>query len=213
MIIFRLIRRIITLAIVLVLAIPGYAIGRTWYEANNPTVRTADVIVVLGAAQFNGRPGDVLEARLEEALRIYRAQFAPLIITVGSKQPGDRTTEAASGRDWLVERGVPRNRIIAVGQGRDTYVSTQSYVEVMKKRKISNVIIATDPYHCARAITMARDVGVVASCSPVTTGPNTLELSGYRYLLREAGAYLAYITVGRRGIRISDHLPDLVSAG
>jgi vancomycin permeability regulator SanA len=76
----------------------------------------------------------------------------------------------------------------------------------MKDRKISDVIIATDAYHCQRAMTMANDLGADATCSPVRTGPNTLENSHFRYLVREAGAYLAYITLGRRGIHISDHL-------
>jgi len=78
----------------------------------------------------------------------------------------------------------------------------------MRARKIYNVIIATDPYHCQRAITMAKDLGADASCSPVQTGPNTLDKSRFRYLIREAGAYLAYISLGRRGIHISDHLTN-----
>jgi vancomycin permeability regulator SanA len=78
----------------------------------------------------------------------------------------------------------------------------------MKKRYVSDVIIVTDAFHCKRAVTMANDQGVIATCSPVQTGPNSLENSGYKYLLREAGAYLAYITVGKRGIQISDHLPE-----
>jgi uncharacterized SAM-binding protein YcdF (DUF218 family) len=78
----------------------------------------------------------------------------------------------------------------------------------MKKRYVSDVIIVTDAYHCKRAMTMANDEGVVSTCSPVQTGPNTLENSGYRYLVREAAAYLSYITVGRRGINVSDRLPD-----
>jgi uncharacterized SAM-binding protein YcdF (DUF218 family) len=91
--------------------------------------------------------------------------------------------------------------------GRDTLTSTKAYVEVMKKKMVSDVIIVTDPYHCARAMVMANDEGVVSTCSPVTGGPNSLAKSSYRYLLREAGAYIAHITVGRRGIQISDHLP------
>jgi vancomycin permeability regulator SanA len=78
----------------------------------------------------------------------------------------------------------------------------------MKKRFVSDAIIVTDPYHCKRAMTMANDQGVVSTCSPVQTGPNTLSQSGYKYLIREAAAYLAYITVGRRGINVSDRLPE-----
>ncbi len=198
----------ITLVIVLALIGPAYGVSQVWRAANNPIVRQADVIVVLGAAQLDGKPGAALEARLIEAKRIYDLGYAPLIITVGAGAPGDRTTEAASGKYWLRMNGIPSKNIIAIEEGRDTLVSTKAFAAVMKKRFVSDVILVTDPYHCKRAITMANDQGVLATCSPVETGPNTLANSGYRYLLREAGAYLAYITLGRRGIHVSDHLPD-----
>ena len=200
---------------VLILALigPAYGISQVWRAANNPVVRNADVIVVLGTAQLNGRPGEALEARLIEAKRIFDLGYAPSIMTVGAGAPGDRTTEAASGKYWLRTHGISSRKITAIEEGRDTLVSTKAYTQLMKKRYVSDVIIVTDPFHCARAITMAKDQGVLATCSPVQTGPNTLENSGYKYLMREAGAYLAYITVGRRGIQVSDHLPgaDIVT--
>jgi uncharacterized SAM-binding protein YcdF (DUF218 family) len=198
----------ITLVIILALAGPAYGASQVWRAANNPVVRQADVIVVLGAAQLDGKPGAALEARLIEAKRIYDLGYAPLIITVGAGAPGDRTTEAASGKYWLRMNGIPAKDIIAVEEGRDTLVSTKAFAAVMKKRFVSDVIIVTDPYHCKRAMTMADDQGIISTCSPVQSGPNTLANSGYRYLIRETGAYLAYITVGRRGIHISDHLPE-----
>jgi len=213
MFIFRWIRRIISLIVILALIGPAYGVSQVWRAAKNPVVREADVIVVLGTAQLNGKPGDALEARLIEAKRIYELGYAPIIITVGAGAPGDRTTEAASSKYWLRTHGIPAKKIIAIEEGRDTLVSTKAYATVMKKRYVSDVIIVTDPYHCKRAITMANDQGIVSTCSPVQTGPNTIENSGYKYLLREAGAYLAYITAGRRGIQISDHLPgaDIVT--
>jgi uncharacterized SAM-binding protein YcdF (DUF218 family) len=208
MFIFRWIRRTITVIVILALIGPAYGISQVWRAANNPVVRQADVIVVLGTAQLNGKPGDALEGRLVEAKRIFDLGYAPTIITVGAGAPGDRTTEAASGKYWLRTEGIPSQKITAVEEGRDTLTSTKAYAAVMKKRYVSDVIIVTDPFHCARAITMANDQGVLATCSPVQTGPNTLDNSGYRYLIREAAAYLAYITVGKRGIQISDRLPD-----
>ena len=205
---FKLIRRIITVIVTIVIAIPGYALMVTWNAAHHPTIRSADVIVVPGAAQLDGAPGEVLLARLQEAKRIYQLGLAPLIITVGSGAPGDRTTEAAAGAFWLRNNGVKRSAIVALPTGRDTRTQTTAYVAEMKKRKLTNVIIATDPYHCNRTITMAEDLDAIASCSPVQDGPNSLAGSRMRYLVREAGAYLAYITLGRRGINISDHLPS-----
>ena len=206
MFIFRFIRRIFTLIFLIILAIPTYAIGKTYYSAHYPEARAADAIVVMGAAQFDGRPGDVFEARLSEAKRVYDLGLAPLIITVGAKAPGDRTTEAASGRAWLSSAGVPARKVIALEKGRDTLVSTKAYVQEMRKRELKNVIISTDPYHCRRSMTMANDRGLIATCSPVQFGPNSLRNSSKKYLLRESGAYLAYITLGNFGINISDHL-------
>ena len=208
MFLFRWIRRTVTVLLLVALIAPGYAVSKVWRAANNPIVRSADVIVVLGAAQLDGRPGDALEARLIEAKRIYTLGLSPLIITVGAGAPGDRTTEAASGKVWLRSNGIASKNIIAIPEGRDTLGSTKAYVSAMKKRMVSDVIIVTDPFHCQRAMVMANDQGVVSTCSPVQTGPNVISQSGYKYLLREAGAYLVYVTVGRRGIQISDHLPD-----
>jgi uncharacterized SAM-binding protein YcdF (DUF218 family) len=205
---FKFIRRIFTLLLTLVIAVPGYALFVTWNAAHNPTIRSGQVILVPGAAQLNGAPGDVLLARLQEAKRLFSAGLAPIIITVGSGAPGDRTTEAAAGAYWLRHNGVKRSAIISIPTGRDTRTQTIAYVAEMKSRNLANVIIATDPYHCNRAITMAEDLGATASCSPVQDGPNSLKNSRLRYLAREAGAYLSYITLGRRGINISDHLPN-----
>ena len=208
MFLFRWIRRTISVVVVLALIAPAYGVSQVWRAAKNPVVRQADVIVVLGAAQLNGKPGEALEARLVEAKRIYDLGYASSIITVGAGAPGDRTTEAASGKYWLRKNGVPAKKITAIEEGRDTLVSTKAYAALMKKLYVSDVIIGTDPYHCKRSMAMANDQGVISTCSPVQTGPNTIANSGYRYLLREAGAYLVYITVGKRGLQISDHLPD-----
>jgi uncharacterized SAM-binding protein YcdF (DUF218 family) len=172
---FKIIRRVISLILAVVVIIPTYALFVTWNAAKNPQVTTsADAIVVAGAAQLNGAPGDVLLARLEEAKRLFGEEYAPLIITVGAGAPGDRTTEAAAGRYWLVRNGIPKSKVLSIPVGRDTLTQTKSYITEMKKRNLSTVIITTDAYHCNRAITMAEDFDDIASCSPSQSGPNTL---------------------------------------
>ncbi|MBI3429805.1 MAG: YdcF family protein [Actinobacteria bacterium] len=203
---FRIIRRVLSALILLALVIPLFTLGKVWTTAHNSQKGKAEVIVVLGAAQFDGRPSGALKARLVEAERLYRLGLAPWIITVGAGAPGDRTTEAAAAKTWLQNRGVPKRSIIAIEKGRDTLVSTKGYIAEMKARKIRKVIIVTDPFHCLRAMTIASDLGVKPSCSPVRTGPNSLVHTNLRYLMRETGAYLAYVTLGRRGIQLSDHL-------
>ena len=163
-------------------------------------------IAHMGAAQLDGRPGEVLEARLKESLRIYEKGFTREIYTLGAGAPGDRFTEAAASRSYLISKGVRAKSITAVAKGRDTYRSIEALSKAEGIKRIKEIIIVTDPYHCLRSMTMANDFGFNATCSPTRVGIASLEEAGFRYLLRESGAYLAYLTLGRRGIHISDHV-------
>ena len=202
MFIFKLIRRVISFVLLLVIVIPLYAAGSIWYTAKNSTAEKSDVILVMGAAQFDGRPSEVLLARLDQTKSIFKAGLAPRIYTIGGGAPGDRTTEAAASRTWLINNGISKKNILAIAKGRDTLSSTKAYVEQMRKAKFSSVVIVTDPDHCYRAIKMAKDRGIKSTCSAVESGPAAN--SGIKYLARETGAYLAYVTVGRLGIKLSD---------
>jgi uncharacterized SAM-binding protein YcdF (DUF218 family) len=204
LLLFRLIRRFISFILLLLIAIPLYVVGSVWYTARNTEPVKSDFILVMGAAQFDGRPSDILKSRLEHALEIYKAGYAPKIYTVGAGAPGDRTTEAAASKAWLIDRGVKKNNVIAVAKGRDTLGSTKAYVEAANKAKLKSVIIVTDPYHCLRSKKMAQDLGLLASCTAVESGPASVANSEFKYLARESGAYLAYITLGRFGINLSD---------
>jgi vancomycin permeability regulator SanA len=200
--IFKLIRRVISFILLLIIVIPLYVAGSIWFTAKNTTAEKSDVILVMGAAQFDGRPSEVLLARLNHAKSIFKAGLAPRIYTVGGGAPGDRTTEAAASKAWLIDNGINKTNVLAIAKGRDTLSSTKAYVEQMRKSKFSSVVIVTDPYHCYRAIKMAKDRGIKATCSEVESGPAAN--SGIKYLARETGAYLAYVTVGRLGIKLSD---------
>lgn len=206
MFLFKWLFKFLTFLLVLLLAIPTFALARTWLTANDETIEKADAIVVMGAAQLDGRPGRVLEARLKEVVRIYEKDFASQVFTLGEGAPGDRFTEAGTSRAWLAQKGIPWNSITAIRIGRDTFTSIEALASNVNIERYESIIIVTDPYHCFRSITMAKDFGFDASCSPVRTGIASLDKVGFRYLLRETGAYLAYITLGRRGIHISDHV-------
>ena len=202
--IFKIVKRVIVTLLLVVIVLPLYVGGRVWYTANHTEPVKSDAIVVLGAAQFDGVPSPVLEARLLEAKRIFEKELAPRILTVGSRAPGDRTTEAASGFYWLVDHGIEKKFVDSIPYGRDTFDSTKSYVDVMKKLNLKTAIIVTDQYHCLRAVTMASDLGISATCAPTRTGPASTSNSSFRYLVRETGAYLAYVTLGRQGIYLTD---------
>jgi vancomycin permeability regulator SanA len=206
--IFKIIKRVIATVLLVVIVLPLYVGGRVWYTANHTEPVKSDAIVVLGAAQFDGVPSPILEARLREAKRIFERDLAPIILTEGSRAPGDRTTEAASGFSWLVDQGVAKKFVDSIPYGRDTFASTKSYVDVMKKLNLKTAIIVTDQYHCLRAVTMASDLGISATCAPTRTGPASTSNSSFRYLVRETGAYLAYVTLGRQGIHLTDQVKN-----
>ena len=206
MFLFKFFFKFITFLILLALAIPTFALARVWFTANNETIRKADAIVVMGAAQLDGKPGEVLQARLKEVKRIFDKDFADQVFTLGAGAPGDRFTEAGTSREWLARNGLGWKSITAIKIGRDSFTSIEALANNVDKDRYNEIIIVTDPYHCLRSITMAKDFGFDASCSPARTGIASLDNAGFRYLLRETGAYLAYITLGRRGIHISDHV-------
>lgn len=186
---FRLFRRVFALLAILFVALPLYTAAQIWWTGTHPSDAPADAVVVLGAAQLNGRPGPLLTARLQHALSLYPKQ-APFIITTGGKAPGDYTTEAEVGRRWLHVRGIPFSDIKAVAVGRSTFASTRGYSEYVKNQQWVSVVLVTDPWHCYRARAMARHFGISASCSPSTTGP--AKHPTWRYFQREILGFLAF---------------------
>jgi uncharacterized SAM-binding protein YcdF (DUF218 family) len=156
----------------------------------------ADAIVVLGAAQYDGRPSPVFQARLDHALELYRADVSGHLVTLGGGQPGDRLTEAEAGRQYLMAKGVPPSAILPVGVGNDTLVSLRAAAGPMRSRGWVSMVLVTDPWHSARSTMMARDLGFHTEVSPVETGPATDPSVRTRYILRETLGTLFYRLTG-----------------
>ena len=157
----------------------------------------SDAIVVLGASQYNGTPSAVFAARLDHAKALYDAHIAARIVTVGGNQPGDVTTEAQAGQDYLVAHGVPSDAILPVRTGHDTLQSMRAVADIFKARGWKSAVLVTDPWHCLRARTMARDSGIDASTSPEHTGPAVGSFTtNVHYIARETLAYVYYSLFG-----------------
>jgi vancomycin permeability regulator SanA len=203
---FKLIRRIITFILLLAIVIPGYFAYSIWSTGHSATPKKSDAIVILGAAQYNGVPTDVLQARIDRAAQVYRQGFARRIITVGANAKGDNFTEASTSKRSLIQMGIPQRAIAAIPEGRDTLSSTVAYVTYLRSHSLHSIVIVTDPYHCYRAMAQAKDLGITTSCAAAVTGPASLAKSGWRYIVRETGAYLAYKSVGQFGIHLTDQI-------
>ena len=133
--------------------------------------RAVDGIVVLGAAQYNGRPSPVLEARLEHAHRLYRDGFAPRIMVTGGVGRGDTTSEAEVSRQWLLARGLPDSAVVALPRGRSTFVSMTDVAAWLHARGLSRVLLVSDPFHMARLRFEARRTELEAFTSPTPSSP------------------------------------------
>ena len=146
----------------------------------------ADAIVVLGAAQYNGRPSPVLRARLDHALELYRDHLAPLVLVTGGVGPGDTTSEAMVGRRYLIAHGVPADAVVAQSEGRTTMASMTAVTGWLHQRGLRRVLLVSDPFHMFRLRLEARRTRLEAYTSPTESSPISenpvLEL---RYLLAE----------------------------
>lgn len=182
-------------ALVSALIMAGAAV-RIVQFAHSDQHAAADAIVVLGAAQYNGRPSPVYAARLDHAAALYRAGDAAHIITLGGKQQGDLVTEGEAGRRYLAESGIPATSLIGVDTGIDTLISLRAAERVLSDHGWSSVIIVTDPWHEARCRMIARDLGLRVQVSPVTSGPATARSVEGRYIWRELLGTLFYRLTG-----------------
>ena len=131
----------------------------------------ADAIVVLGAAQYNGRPSPVLQARLDHALTLYRAKLAPKVMVTGGIGRGDVMSEAIVSKKYLTARGVPGSAVVLEAEGRSTGESMTAVAAWARKSGVKTVILVSDPFHMARLRAEARRTRLTAYLSPTTTSP------------------------------------------
>lgn len=177
----------------------GYMAIRISAQGDRDERRPADAIVVLGAAQFNGTPGGVFEARLRHAVDLYHDGIATYLVVTGGKLPGDRTTEAATARAWAIEHGVPDAAILSEDKGRNTLASLEAVAHIMREHGLASAVFVSDQTHMLRVLRMASDQGIVAWGSPTLTSPSDRDESRRRKaMIHElAGLVAYYVGAGR----------------
>jgi uncharacterized SAM-binding protein YcdF (DUF218 family) len=184
----------------LVAALVGVAAVAVWRAAHHDgaaELERADVILVLGAAQYDGEPSPVFEGRLRHAELLYREGRSSTIVVLGGGAPGDRSTEASAGRGWLLGRGVPGGAVVASPVGSTTLESLEAAATWMHDRDLRTAFLVSDPWHNLRVERMASDVGIDGYASATWQSAARSEdtrLGGY---VRETLAYLYYRLVGR----------------
>jgi uncharacterized SAM-binding protein YcdF (DUF218 family) len=181
--------------LVAVAVVAGYfavTFVQVWMATRAGEPERAQAIVVLGAAQYDGRPSPVLEARLRHALGLYEDGKAPLIVVTGGRQEGDRFTEATAGYNWLRRNGVADEAILKEVQGRSTWESVAAVARFLRPRGVNDVILVSDPTHSLRLRGVGEEVGLDAHVSPATEA-ETEGVRWFRSMVRETVA----IGVGR----------------
>jgi uncharacterized SAM-binding protein YcdF (DUF218 family) len=146
----------------------------------------ADAIVVMGAAQYDGRPSPQLAARLDEVVRLWPDGYADVVVVTGGSKPGDRFTEAEASQRYLIERGVPEAAIVLENEGSNTQESLESVAEILARDGRSSVIIVTDPFHSLRSRLIAEELDLEVMVAPTQTSVVT-GWADLRASVREAG--------------------------
>lgn len=159
-----------------------FSFWQVWSVGGSDEARPVDAIVVMGAAQYDGRPSPQLAARLDHVVDLWPTGIAPIVVVTGGNQPGDRFTEADASASYLTERGVPAAAVEREGVGTSTYESMVN-VAAMLGGRVDSVLIVTDPYHALRSKLIAESVGFDAFVSPT---PYSV-ISGTREFQREIG--------------------------
>lgn len=166
----RLAVRAILLGVAAIAVYYAVTLVQVWMTSRAYDPTRAQAIVVMGAAQYNGVPSPDLRARLNQALVLYQQGYAPLIVTTGSKEPGDRYTEAETGKTYLESKGVPASRILEAG-GRSTWTNLFLAAGQLKARGATEVLVVTDPFHEDRSMAIATDVGLTPHPTPAQSSP------------------------------------------
>jgi uncharacterized SAM-binding protein YcdF (DUF218 family) len=156
------------------------------WERHDQT-RPVGAIVVLGAAQYVGRPSPVLRARLDHAIALWRRQMAPILIVTGGRGRGDTTTEAAVSQRYAIQRGVPASAILLETEGRTTSQSMAGIAALMGGQNRKDVLLVSDPFHMFRLVILARRHGLEPFASPTPTSPITASpVERWKYALGES---------------------------
>jgi uncharacterized SAM-binding protein YcdF (DUF218 family) len=156
------------------------------FWAHRDTARPAAAIVVLGAAQYVGRPSPVLRARLDHAIDLWRKGLAPRLIFTGGVGDHDTTSEAAVGQRYAIDRGVPPRAILIENAGRSTAASLQHVATLMNAEPSRDVILVSDPFHMLRLSILARRFGLTPLSSPTRTSPISKSSGAWKYVLGES---------------------------
>lgn len=188
--------------LVVILLVVGYPVWigvQVWSQSHQDELHSADAIVVLGAAQYDGEPSPVFKARLDQAAYLYNEGFSATVIVTGGKQPGDRFTEAGAGEAYLASQGIPSDDILGEDEGNTTLESLEQVREIAEDNDIESVLVVSDPLHSERLKRISGDLGFEAVyASPASyVDLNRSRITKAKELMHEVGSIILYQLIDR----------------
>lgn len=208
------VRRGLQVGLIVFVLVVGYfavTLWQVWTTGRSDQARPVDAIVVMGAAQYDGRPSPQLAARLDHVVELWPDGLAPMVVVTGGKQPADRFTEAEASAQYLIDRGIPASAIVLENDGSNSYDSLERVAAILGDRAADgdggqagqdardgqdapSVLVVTDPYHSLRSRLIAQEVGLRAYVSPTDTSVVTGARSLERHVWEAGGVAIGRIT-------------------
>ncbi len=188
---------LVAAAVLAPIAITAVAVWQAAHTDEASRVDHADVILVLGAAQYGGDPSPIFRGRLDHGALLFEQGFAERIMVLGAAQAGDEFTEAEAGARYLLTQGIPQEAVHTSPEGNTTFESLRGAAERMRELELASAFLVSDPWHNLRIRRMSRDLGIdgfVSATWHSAARSQSTRLQGYA---RETFAYLYYRVFGR----------------
>jgi uncharacterized SAM-binding protein YcdF (DUF218 family) len=195
-------KRVLLVGLVLLVALlawPAWLAYQVWDQSHKDELHSADAIVVLGAAQYDGTPSPVFKARLDHAAYLYKQGLSETVVVTGGRAEGDRFTEAEAGEMYLADQGIPSGSIMLETEGKTTLQSLKNVKQIADQQGITTVLLVSDPLHSERIKRIATDLGfeeTYASWASYTNLNRSLSTKS-KELVHEVVSLMAYEILDR----------------
>lgn len=190
---FRLLRKMILVVFICCICFVGYATWSVWDYGKEREVYHADAAIVLGAAEWNGKPSPVYEQRILHGISLFQEEKVDKLIFTGGKGTGSDFSEAEAGRNFAIEQGVPAHAILIENESQVTQENLRNAKSLVDQQGLESVVLVSDPYHMKRASLLAEYVGLDAQPSPTPTSAYQTNETKIPFFIKEVVYVMGYM--------------------
>jgi len=177
-------RRVVLGVAAAVLSLWLISLGAVLTWALQDDAQRVDAIIVMGAAQYRGKPSPALRTRLDHAITLWQRGLASRVVLTRGIGTGNPRSGASGGRQYVLTRGIPDSAILLENEGRSSSQSLRVAAALMKAHRLSSAIAVSDPFHMLRLEIIGRRLGLDLHTSPA------LPTAAARSLARQWGTLM-----------------------